>query len=241
MSAGREREALREPGERSRAVHYRKLEQNLAWASEASKRQERLKQLGLPAQQRHQVQASEKNANAAAADGFFTSSRSEEQRWRIATERMRPRIPASTVERLVASGALSAASEVLQRELSVARSRNLTLMKHRQVLTAVRAKWGEAIMDDVRMDARARSLRGGEPILVLPEFERRVRLVAASQLQGVRDEGEFERRLQRIDRAAPKRVPAVAGYELPAGADHTTVPGSFATPVAERRSPEHVK
>lgn len=229
MSTVREYDVSREPDASPRAVRYLKLQQNVAKAQEASERQERLKHLGLPPQRRHTVQTSEKNANAAAADGFFASHRSEQQRWRIATERV-PRVTTSTVERLVASGALSTASEVLQRQLSVRHSRDQTQMKQAKILRAVRAKWGEQIMDEVRMDARARSLRGGDPILIRPEFERRVRLIAASQLHGVRDDGEFERRLQRIERSESRRVPAVAGYELPLTADHTSFPGSIAPP-----------
>jgi len=168
------------------------LERERARSRDASRLRSRLKALGLPPRKMTKVYAADKRANTAAADKFFERRRSAAD---VAAAR-RPSMPHDAALRAGAKERFEPTPPHLlaawARDSALARAR-LTVDQRRDLFAGYLVKHGAQLREEIRMDSRARVLRGAPPL----DAERELRSRASAAL----NEAENARLTRIVNRA----------------------------------------
>lgn len=173
----------------------------------AAQRRSRLKQLGLPPRSVRRVYADQRRANDSAANQFFESRRTPEQRGAIAAEVLDdyrlglPEVVAVHRRRLVREARRSALDVVKVRAASTPQAieaayRSVRLKRLRErhehdvhavreslpgILEQHRVRREARLREEIRMDSIARELRGAQPYDAEKELESRLTLEATTE------------------------------------------------------------
>jgi hypothetical protein len=156
-------------------INARALEAN----RERKRLNRRLEQAGLPPKSVHPSTAKERRTNEAAAGEFFTRPRTSEERRRIRTEYVPA--PAEELRRW-------------KEQSASARNRRRDLEAVKRYLATHKL---DRVREEVRMDSVARVIRGGEPLDVETEVERRVREAVLRERADRREKSKQSRAEQR--------------------------------------------
>jgi hypothetical protein len=168
------REKIRERQRAYRAnpdVYERALQYNREWR----RRERRRINTGLPRTRSHHTPKAERAQNKAAADAFFTRAREADERRRIVAEFDQLRDEKARAQKI--------AQRRRTERAAIARERANRIVAYLE-------RRGTRLREEVRMDSRARELRGADPY---PDLEQETRRRAAVALT--------ERSQRRVSRA----------------------------------------
>ena len=184
-----------------RSWYQANLERERARSRDAARLRARLKALGLPPRKITRVYASDRRANDAAADKFFSQRRTAAH---LAAVRQQPfpgQEPRTTAREKMKPAPQAELADWVRRSALARAARSP--QERREMLHTYLQKHGARLRDEVTLDSRARVARGAAPLDVKKEMSSR----AAAELSAA----ESARLTRVVNRA-------LASYGLPASA-----------------------